>query len=122
MDIVLRGQHLPTGRVLRYAAAACGASLVAGWLVFLVLEAIRNRELIPYIHSHNQAIALAVVFSSYVIGWRHELIGALLAVVGTLAFFAVGRASVEVLPPLAAAWFAAPGVLYLAAWLANDRH
>ncbi len=121
MDTLIRGHHVPVGQALRNAAAACGATVVAYWVLLVVLEAFRTAEWIPNIHSHDQALALVVVFASYAIGWRHELIGALLALVGTALFFAIGHAEAGISPPLAAAGLAVPGLLYLGAWLATDR-
>jgi hypothetical protein len=106
----------------RYAAALSGLALVANWFVLLVLEAVTTQRWIPNVHSLDQGIVLAVVFASYLIGWRHELIGATLALGGVLVFFAVGFASVGTTPPFAAAWFAAPGVLYLLAWITRRDH
>ncbi len=119
----LHGDHVPIARLFRNAAAATGATLVASWFGLLVVEAMRSWDWIPNIHSYSQALVLAGIFAAYAIGWQHELIGALLVFAGTAVFFAVGYAGVQVLPPLPAAWFAAPGVLYLLAWTCGDgRH
>jgi hypothetical protein len=45
-----------------------------------------------------------------------------LAIVGTAAFFVVSYLGVQVMPPLPAAWFAVPGVLYLLAWAFGEKH
>ena len=60
--------------------------------------------------------ALAVVFGGYALGWRHELAGGALAIVGTIAFFVINALTVHVLPGAAALWFAVPGLLYIQAW------
>lgn len=121
MYLSLRGHHITYAQLIRDLAAACGAALAVGWLGLLVLEAIRSSLWIPNIHSYSQALVLAVVFASYAIGWRHALIGAALALVGTAVFFAVGYASTGVLPPLSAVWLAAPGLMYLLAWIYDKR-
>ncbi len=121
MDTFFRGYHVPIAHVLRDAAAASGATLIACWMVLLVQEAIRSGNWIPNLQSYNQALVLAVVFASYAIGWRQELVGAILALAGTAIFFAVGYAGANLLPPLPAIWLAAPGVLYLLAWVCKDR-
>jgi hypothetical protein len=117
----LRGHHVPIARVFRDAAAACGATLVACWFGLLMLEVIRSGDWLPNIRSYNQALVLTIVFASYAIGWKHELIGAALALAGTAAFFAVGFVGVRVFPPVPAVWLAAPGILYLLAWMCGDR-
>lgn len=114
------GDHVPIAHMFRNAAAATGAALVASWCGLLVLEVMRSLDWIPNIHSYTQALVLAGIFAAYAIGWRHALIGAILVFVGTAVFFAVGYAGVGILPPLPAAWFAAPGVLYLLAWTCGD--
>ncbi len=97
--------------------AAAGAAIIAvSWLGLLVSEAIRAREWIPNMGAFQQAIVLGIVFSAYAIGWRRELIGAVAAILGTVAFFAITYLNVGVIPPLPAAWLAVPGVLYLFAW------
>lgn len=116
-----RRYHVPIAHMFRDVAAASGAALVAMWFVMLALETVTTGELIPNIRSYAQALVLAGVFAGYAIGWRHELIGAALAIAGTGLFFAVGYSEVGAMPPLPAAWFAIPGVLYLLAWMFNDR-
>jgi hypothetical protein len=64
----------------------------------------------------NQAAALAVVFAGYLIGWRNELAGGLLAVFGTIAFLVVCGVGTRVMPNPEQLFFALPGLLYLAAW------
>jgi hypothetical protein len=108
--------------VFREFAAASGATLFICWLGGLIVEAIRFDAVVPNIHSFPQALVLAVVFTSYAIGWRHKLAGGVLAIMGTAAFFLVSYLSVQVMPPLPAAWFAVPGVLYLLAWAFERKH
>lgn len=114
--------QLPIYDWFRYAAALSGIALVANWIALVVLEAAAMREWIPNVHSLHQGVVLMVVFAAYAIGWRHELIGAVLALGGVFVFFAVSFASVGTLPPLGAVWFATPGVLYALAWFTRrDR-
>ena len=117
----LRGQHMSAAQVLHALAAACGAALAASWLGLLVLEALRSDYWIPNLYSYDQALVLAVVFASYAIGWRHALIGAALALAGTAVYFSITYASSGAMPQLPAVWFAAPGILYLLAWVFGDR-
>lgn len=116
-----RHSHSST-EVFREFAAASGATLFICWLGGLIVEAIRFGEVVPNVHSFPQALVLALVFASYAIGWRHKLVGGVLAIVGTAAFFVVTYLGVQVMPPLPAAWFAVPGVLYLLAWAFEEKH
>jgi hypothetical protein len=59
---------------------------------------------------------LAVVFAGYAIGWRYELAGGLIAVLGTIAFFWVNVVTIGDPPDHVAAIFALPGVLQILAW------
>jgi hypothetical protein len=108
--------------VFREFAAACGATLFVCWIGLLIVEAVRSGDVVPNIHSFPQALVLAIVFASYAIGWRRELVGGVLAIVGTAAFFVVSYLGVQAMPPLPAAWFAMPGVLYLLAWAFEEKH
>jgi hypothetical protein len=113
--------HLHLPELLRWSARAFAVSLVIAWLVLVILESMRSG---PFNSAQllYQAAALAVVFVGYAVGWRSELAGGMIAILGTVAFFAAGAFSVGVLPPAGAVWFAAPGILYLLAWLFDDRH
>jgi hypothetical protein len=92
------------------------------WAVMVVSEAIAFRFQIPAMRTFYQAAAMGIVFGGYAIGWRQELIGGLLAIVGTLVFYAVHVATLETLPEMAAALFAVPGVFYLLAWYGEHRN
>jgi len=114
--------YLPVGYLLRSLAAISGAVIVINWLVLFVLEARMWGELLPYYKpSLSQAMALAVVFASYVVGWRYELFGAVLAAVGVALFFLVGFLSTGAYPQVEAIYLAVPGMLYLLAWISGDR-
>ncbi|MGD9636222.1 MAG: hypothetical protein AB7G28_13235 [Pirellulales bacterium] len=107
--------------LFRDVAALSAGVLGAIWAALVVKEMVVSHEVIPNEHSALQGLALAVVFGAYIVGWRHGVWGATLAVLGTAALFAFAYSSVGVLPPLAAAWFAVPGVMYLLAVLADRR-
>jgi uncharacterized membrane protein len=106
----------------RDAAAACGGTLVACWIALVTAEAVRSGHFVPNVHSFPQAIVLAVMFASYLLAWRHALVGAAVAIVGTIVFFVVGFNSTGIVPPLPAAMLAVPGVLSLMAWKFQDKH
>ena len=113
--------HVPFSELLRWTARTSAVSLFVAWLGLVVLETMRSgpptSAQILY-----QAAALAVVFVGYAIGWRSELAGGVMTIIGTAAFFVANEFSVGVFPPLEAVWFAAPGILYVMAWLFGDRH
>jgi hypothetical protein len=73
-------------------------------------------------HQTCQAVALAVVFAGYLVGWRNELVGGLLSVFGTIAFVAICAVTFGAPPAISSAWFAIPGVLFLVAWYYGRRH
>jgi len=114
--------HMPWSAVCRWCARAIGVVLIVGWTAYAIAELFHP----DYYVSPGmiyQGAALATVFAGYAIGWRWELLGGLLAVGGTAAFFVAYALDVGTppRPELALAWFAAPGVLYLAAWR-SERH
>ena len=94
--------------------------MMIGWVCVAVAELFHPDFYLPPALK-LQGAALAVVFAGYALGWRWELAGGLLAVVGTAAFFAINTFIVGTTPELAAAWFAVPGVLYLEAWRHGRR-
>ncbi len=118
----LQRYELTPARLFRDCAAVCAAIIVIAWFWLATIEAFRSDEWIPNVYSYPQAIVLAVVFAGYVVGWRHPLTGAAMAILGVAAFFAVSYLSVKMVPPLQAGWLAIPGVLYLLASTFRDRH
>jgi len=105
--------------LFRSAARASGALLFLAWLGLVIREAMLFGP--PASVTFPQAAALAIVFAGYLVGWRHELVGGMLAIFGTAAFFAVFLLTLDSPPQLDAAWFAAPGVFYLLAWRYDPR-
>jgi hypothetical protein len=114
--------HVPYSWLFRWCARAGGAIVVTFWVAFVLLEIARSDVDLPSVAAYYQAAALVLVFAGYVLGWRKELTGGILAIIGTVAFFAVHVSTFGMLPGLEAAWFAAPGVLYLLAWISGDRN
>jgi hypothetical protein len=108
-------------RLLSWAAKVCGVVLFVSWVGFVVSELFINHFEMPDIEAFYQAGALVVVFGGYLLSRKHALAGSLIAIVGTLCFFAIAFATSGVVPQLGAAWFAVPAVLTLAAWGYNRR-
>jgi hypothetical protein len=115
----VRRPHVFDVHSARWLARASAAILVVTWLALVMAEAVRSRFETPSLESLYQAAVFGIVFAGYAIGLRKELAGGVIAIVGTVAFFAVYLMTLGGLPHLAAALFAAPGVLYLMAWY-ND--
>jgi hypothetical protein len=105
--------------LFRWAARAGAIIVVVAWLALVLMEAVRSRFEQPSVDTYYQAASLAIVFAGYLIGWWKEPTGGVIAILGTMSFFAVHALTLGMLPGLAAAWFAAPGVLYLLAWQAE---
>jgi hypothetical protein len=107
--------------LLRSTARASGVALFAIWVWLLIAEVVRSGLYMPTVGAFGQAAMLAVVFAGYVVGWRNELAGGLLAILGTALFFALNLLLDGMLPRAEVVWFALPGVLYLLAWLGDER-
>lgn len=105
---------VPWAFLLRAAARTCAVILFAGWAAFLAAEMVRPGFQTP-LRTMAQAVALAVVFGGYAVGWKHELIGGLMTLAGVVLFYIVNVLDTQVLPAPEAAWFAVPGLLYLLA-------
>jgi hypothetical protein len=118
----LQLRHVPYAWMFRWCARAGGAIVVIAWLALVILEMARPDVGMPAIAAYYQAAALALVFVGYALGWRKELVGGLLAMIGTGAFFAVHLLTIGERPWFGAIWFAAPGVLYVLAWIYDQQH
>lgn len=115
----LQNHQVSNSSMIRYCGRAGGLIVMAGWLVVVVVEAVRGGP--PVLENYYQAIPLAMIFAGYAIGWRKEFLGGLLAIVGTLAFIAQYVAMFGVFPDAGSVLFAAPGVLYLIAHQLDNR-
>ena len=113
--------HVTYSDLFRWSARFSGAILYVAWLGFAVAELVRSDFRTLSIDSSYQAAALAVVFFGYAVGWREELLGGLFSIFGTAAYFLIVVLTANVPPGIEAAWFAAPGVLYLLAWQCSRR-
>ena len=107
----------------RWAARSSAIVLFAMWIVNVVADAFRP-GMEPGgldISIYGQAASLAIVFAGYAVGWRRELAGGIVVIIGILAFFGVVLSTTGGIPPLAVLLFAVPGVLYLLAWHYDER-
>jgi hypothetical protein len=113
--------HATYSDLFRRSARFSGAILCVAWLGFAIAELARSDFRTLSIDSSYQAAALAIVFFGYLAGWREELLGGLFSIFGTAAYFLIVVLTSNVSPGIEAAWFAAPGVLYLLAWQCSRR-
>jgi hypothetical protein len=116
----IRRPILFDGQWFRAGARASAIVLVAMWLALVVAEVIRSHFEMPAAEGLYQGLTLAVVFAGYAVGWRYELAGGLIAILGTIAFFWVNLVTIGDPPDNVAAIFAVPGVLDILSWY-NDR-
>ncbi|HVT26479.1 MAG TPA: hypothetical protein VHE81_00530 [Lacipirellulaceae bacterium] len=112
-------RHVPYSWLVRYCGRASGLIIVVSWLALVLAETLRSG--MPVLSNYYQAAMLAIVFIGYAVGWRHEVLGGALAIVGTIGFLTLYIAMFEALPPTGALCFAIPGVLYLIAHLLDKR-
>lgn len=99
----------------RFLARLTAATLFVIWVAYVIAEAINGRTAGYASATYFQAAALAVVFAGYAIGWRKELVGGLVTIIGTAAFFLIQALTLDTPGDPNMAWFAVPGVLYLLA-------
>jgi hypothetical protein len=107
---------------LRWLAHTMAEILVILWAGFLVAEYIRpdtTKWLKWPVDLFVQGAILTVVFAGYAVGWRKEMLGGWMAILGTATFAAL-LAFTQNWPQqpfqvVQVALFAAPGVLYLMA-------
>jgi hypothetical protein len=116
----VQNRHVSDSWLFRYCGRAGGLIVMGSWLVAVVVETVRKGP--PVLENYYQAVPLAVIFAGYAVGWRKEILGGLLAIVGTVAFLAQYVTMFGILPGTGAAWFAVPGVFYLIAHYMDDRH
>jgi hypothetical protein len=102
------------GDGVRWLARVSAGILITIWLAMVLAEVLMLRVQAP-LNAIYQGVALAVVFAGYAIGWRQELAGGMMAILGTIAFFLVNFLTIGP-PPNSAALFAVPGVFYIWAW------
>jgi hypothetical protein len=117
MENAIQTNEFPIAHWFRGMGRASAIVLLVTWLGLLVAEFTRDVSGNPAPEAFFQAAALAVVFAGYAIGWRHEFVGGVIAILGTVAFFVIDlfttKAGAAIDPVVL---FAVPGVFYLLAW------
>jgi hypothetical protein len=123
MNSVVPTNQVPVQFLLRWAARAAGAVVIVTWVELVLIEWVRHGSPdLRNLAQPLQATVLAVVFAGYLIGWRNELVGGLLSIIGTLAFGILCTMTFGGLTSIALLWFAVPGLLYLLVWHGERRH
>src|SRR4051812_21716655 len=107
----VQNRHVSDSCLFRYCGRAGGLIVMGSWLVVVVVETVRKGP--PVLENYYQAVPLALIFAGYAVGWRKEIVGGMLAILGTIAFIAQYVAMFGLLPGTGAVWFAAPGFFYL---------
>jgi hypothetical protein len=101
-------------------SARLGGILVIGfWVVMFVTDLLWEGAPAP--EAYPQAAVIAVVFAGYVAGWWKEILGAVMAIGGTVALFILCYRTGNYLSP-EGLWLAAPGVFYALAHYADEKH
>jgi hypothetical protein len=124
MNVSTYSQQATFPWLFRWCGRVWGAIVVIGWAAFVTREMTLPMAEFPSVESFYQAAALAAVFAGYALGWRMELAGGALAILGTAAFFVIQLITIDSVPDAGAACFALPGIFYLLAWKYDDpaRH
>jgi hypothetical protein len=101
---------------LRWLARTSAEIIAVLWTGYFVVELYMPDNAKWPLDLLAQGAILAVIFAGYVIGWRHELVGGWLAILGTVALVAAMIIFYRMrLDSLYLAWFSLPGVLFLMA-------
>jgi hypothetical protein len=115
----VQNRHVSDSWLFRYCGRAGGLIVMGSWLAGVVVETVRKGP--PVLENYYQAVPLALIFAGYAVGWRKEIVGGMLAILGTIAFIAQYVAMFGLLPGTGAVWFAAPGFFYLLAHYLDGR-
>jgi hypothetical protein len=122
MNASVQTTHVPLPLLIRSLALATGAVVILTWLQLVIIELVRHGSPdFRSFHQAAQAATLVVIFAGYVIGWRNELVGGVLSIIGTAGFATVCALTFDGSFSISWVWFAAPGVLYVIAWFADRR-
>src|SRR5690349_3237309 len=86
---------------VRWFARASGLVLIAMWLAYFFDELLRHGYGLQGT-SYMQGAVLAVIFAGYILGWVKEVLGGMLAVVGTIVYCLLGVVTTCLVGPAAA--------------------
>lgn len=126
MNHAVQTDSFPISHWFRGIGRASAIVLFVSWLTFVVAESFSEVTKTPSWDIYLQAAVLSVIFAGYAVGWRHEAVGGLIAILGTVAFFIVDAFTTKAGAAIdAVALFAVPGVFYVLAWMLDrgpSRH
>jgi hypothetical protein len=111
---------VPDSWLVRSCGRIGGLVIVLGWLPLVISEIAAHGP--PVLENYYQGAMLAIVFIGYAVGWRYEVLGGALAIIGTVGFIALYVAMFTVFPLAGAIGFAAPGIFYLIAHYLDASH
>jgi hypothetical protein len=113
---------MAVSEIYRWCARTSSSVIMACWLILFGLETVKDGfGNFGGAESYAQAAAIALIFAGYVIGWKIESAGGLMAICGTVALFVIVVMTIDYPLDSTALWFAAPGLLYLLAASYADR-
>jgi hypothetical protein len=113
--------HVPCCCVFRWSARITALVLLAGWVTLVAIEGVPPESGLSAI-VWGQLAAMLVLFAGYVLAWRREVLGALVAIAAFGMFYAIHLWGVDGWPQLAFAVFAAPAVLFFVAHKLDTHH
>lgn len=112
--------HVTYSWLFRECGRLGGIIVMVGCCATAIVELVRYG--LPAPDAYLQGGSLAVVFSGYIVGWRKELIGAVLVILGTAVFCLAHVITFAGTPMPAIALLAAPGVFFLLTrYVEHDR-
>ena len=111
---------VPPSALFRYCGRAGALIIVVSWLALVIVEFIRSG--LPVMANYYQGAMLGIVFVGYAVGWRKELLGGALAILGTIGFVVLNAVMFASFPVSGAEGFAVPGVFYVIAHYLDSRH
>jgi hypothetical protein len=97
-----------------------GVFVIVSWAVLVSKELYYQGAPLPDLYL--QAAALGIIFAGYVVGWWRELLGGVLAVLGTIAFYIVCVEILEITVLPETILLAVPGIFYMLAYGAEREH
>jgi hypothetical protein len=120
VSVYSHDHHVSIAWLFRNCGRLGGVIVIACWAALAISEVFRAG--MPAPDAYLQGGAIAIVFAGCLIGWRREMLGGALVILGTLAFY-LTHAMTFADPPLpAAALLAAPGVFFLLARYLDSHH
>jgi hypothetical protein len=114
-------QSVPCCCVFRWSARLTALVLLAGWALLVAIEGVPDKSgLSPIIW--GQLAAMIALFAGYVLAWRREVLGAVVAAAAFGTFYAINVWGMDGWPQTAFALFGVPAVLFFVAHRLDVYH